>query len=564
MLRRAPLLFCACVALLCAQVAAHAVDAAHVTPVSTDSDERQQSDSDERQQFVIAMNSAAVEFHPHRSFTVAEAQLFTAIYEGLVSYHPLTLAPQPAAAKRWTVSEDGRVYTFYLREDAKYWNGDPVTADHFRDAWVALLSPDADSYFSVLFDPIVGATEYRTGVTDDPTQIGLVVVSERVLRVTLSRPTPFFLSTLCHYSFSPIHPRMQQVADWNTSPQLLTNGPYVLTHTDKEEFKFTQSKNYWDYDSDNFRELRYLRIERENDAFMQFVNREIDWMISGLGSDLARYSRALHVNPILGTSFYFIMADDPPWSDARIRRALALAVPWGEVRSREHYIFPTSALVPPLPGYEQPAGIEDAGIGAAEASAGASTDEALRLLAEAGYPEGRGLPPLTISISDNNEDRRIMEVMATAWEGLNVEVVRTVVPTNEYFDYIETATDYTVGKISWIGDYVDPLAFLQLWSSDSNLNHAGYSNLEYDRLLQQAATQQGEERMDSLQSAERLIIDGALILPINHSVAINAIDTEQIRGWYVNILDIHPVKNIGRAPGFFLSDFVMLSTRRVE
>lgn len=513
--------------------------------------------SSEEREFVVAIGDNFLELHPHRSFTVTEAQLFTAIYEGLVSYNPLTLSPEPAVAERWDVSDDGLVYTFHLRDDAVYWNGDSVTAEHFRDAWIALLAPQADSYFSVLFDVIVGVSDYRTGVHSDRAKIGVVAIDERTLEVTLSAPTPFFLSTLCHYSFSPIHPRMLRVQDWNEFPLLLTNGPYLLKEMSDEELVFIQSENYWDYNSDNFARIRYLRVAGDQDVFDEFISRQVDWIVSGFGDDLIRYNRALKVNPILGTSFYFIVADQPPWNAPMLRRALALAIPWAEVRNATRYNFPTAALVPPLPGYEQQLGIAEQ-----------DSKEALRLFVESGYstPDGGGateLPVLTIAIPDNSEDRRIVDLMTDAWESLlNIEVVQKVIPADEYFDYMETARDYTVGRISWIGDYLDPLAFLQLWSGDSNLNHARYRDTEYDALLQQASENDGAERLEILQRAEGIVLDSGLILPINHSVAVNVIDTEQVRGWYVNVLDIHPIKAIMQRRVFFLpDDFALLMDR---
>lgn len=502
------------------------------------------------EEFVIAIGDAELEFHPHRSFTVTEAQIFTAIYEGLVSYNPLTLAPEAAVAERWEVSDDGRKYTFYLREDAVYWNGEQVTAQHFRDAWLALLAPESDSYFSVLFDVISGASDYRNGISDDPTTVGVVAQDTRTLEVTLVAPTPFFLSTLCHYSFSPVHPRMLRVKNWNDFPLLITNGPYVLRRSNRERLRLTQSENYWDYDKDNFQRIKYILVDSEDNVFDKFVKREVDWVITGFGEDITRYNNALKVNPILGTSFYFFVADEVPWSDPQVRRALALALPWQEVRSAEHYNFPTPALVPPIPDYEQQTGITEQDI-----------DEARSLLKESGYAQGSELPPLTIAIPDTDEDKRIAELMVTAWAKLGVTAAISAIPGERYFDYVEEADDYTLGRISWIGDYLDPLAFLQLWSSDSNLNHAQYSDAAYDTLLQRAAEREGVARAELLQDAEKIIIDGALLLPINHSVAVNAIDTEHIRGWYVNVLDIHPVKSIVRRQILFLPG-VALATQR--
>jgi len=505
-----------------------------------------QAEQEERP-FTIAIDTTDIELHPHRSFTVTEAQVFTAIYEGLVSYDPRTLVPEAAVAERWEISEDGLTYTFYLRKDARYWNGDQVTADHFYDAWLHLLSSEG-AYFSILFDVIEGATDYRNGVTESREEVGITVIDSHTLQIQLSAPAPFFLSTLCHYSFSPIHPRMQRVEEWGEFPLLLTNGPYILKSRTDDEIILEQNGRYWDHDSDNFQQMRYIYTDDSEEIFNDFAAREIDWVMSGFGEMITRYSDDLQVNPILGTNFYFFITDQSPWDDADIRRALALLVDWNEVRSPTYYTFPSAALVPPIPGYPEQEGIQEA-----------NREEALRLLAERGYVEGVGLPSLTIAVPDSEEDRRVAEILQQSWrQELNLDVILNFVPGDEYLDYVALESEYTIGRISWIGDYVDPLAFLQLWSSDSNLNHARYDNAEYDALLLQSAEiETRDERFALLAEAEKLIVDGALVLPVNHSVAVNAIDTEQITGWYTNILDIHPVKHIEYRRTFLLPNIAL-------
>jgi len=160
-------------------------------------------DSSQTREFVVSFPQGNVQLNPIYSFTSSEAQIYSGLYEGLVSYHPETMEPEAAVAERWDVSEDRQEYTFYLRESARYWNGDPVTAEHFRDTWLKLIAPETDAAYNFLFDIIEGVREYRTGEITDTGEVGIAAVDGRTLRVTLRRPATHFLRILSHHAFVP-------------------------------------------------------------------------------------------------------------------------------------------------------------------------------------------------------------------------------------------------------------------------------------------------------------------------------------------------------------------------
>ena len=527
------------------------------------------ADTDDDNVLVVGMPSIDFRLHPHRSYTVNEAQLYTALYEGLVTYNPLTLTPEPGVARRWEISDGGLEYRFYLRDDARYWNGDRVTAGHFVDAWLALLR-DESAYYSVLFDVIAGAAEYRNGYlgagtseaagddeddgidgeSDDYEKtdgVGISAPSDDELVIRLVAPAPQLLTLLCHYSFSPVHPRMLRLRGaWRDFPSVLSNGPYMQRGYDTEGVTLVPNPHYWDPESIGFTGIDIEFEDDPEELTEKFIRREVDWVPTGIGGDLENLANAIQVNPLFGTSFYFFRAAGPVWGDSRVRRALALLVPWDEIRSRDNYIYPTAALVPPYGAYPS-----SSGIGAPD------RELSLELLGEAGYPEGRGLPALTIFIPENTEDMRLAGLMQEAWEselGLAVEI--TTVTGRSYQEALETE-EYTIGRISWIGDYLDPLAFLELWKSDSKLNQARYNSAEYDDLLYRAARAERGERLDLLNSAEELILDEAVLLPVSHSLALNIIDTERIHGWFRNVLDIHPFKHMAFARGLLIPNVVI-------
>lgn len=164
-----------------------------------------------RKTLVVSLDAGGIEFNTIQSFSATEAQLFSGLYEGLVSYHPFTLDPVPGTASRWETDKEGKIYRFFLRPDALYWNGDRVTADDFRETWMMLLDPRQAAPYSFLLDAVKGAKAFRTGENDDPESVGIWTEDESTLVVELEAPADHFLKILCHHAFSPLHPAVRQI-----------------------------------------------------------------------------------------------------------------------------------------------------------------------------------------------------------------------------------------------------------------------------------------------------------------------------------------------------------------
>ena len=494
------------------------------------------SELDGPTEFVMSLGETEISLNPISSYTASEAQVYTALFEGLVTYHPLTLEPIPGVARTWTVSNDGRRWTFQLREDARYDNGDPVIAQHFRDTWLALLDPEAESAYSFLFDVIEGAEEYRRGRNTDPDSVGIRPISGTELVVELNSPATHFLDILCHHSFVALHPEMVSYGDDVMPDQVVSNGPYTLVSADENELVMEQNEQYWDASEVSIPNLRIRTVDDPETITEAFNRGSVQWLAGGWNLDAVETRSHIVVNPLFATSYFFFRADEEPWQDDNVRRAMALLLPWVEIRSDEIYFTPAQALVPTIPFYENPDGIVEQ-----------NRDEALRLLSEAGYPRGEGLPDVTVTIPGGEDNIRITDLFASAWEEeLGIEVVVTTVPYPRYFDALE-GDNYTLGTISWIGDFADPLTFLQMWTSGSNLNDSGYSNAEFDELITQSLSQRGTTRFATLAAAEALLLDTAVVLPIAHSPAVNVIDTQRISGWHPNPLNVHPFKHLAFA-----------------
>lgn len=492
----------------------------------------------EEKEFVMAMLSAQLQFNPIQSFTSTESQIYTALFEGLVSYHPLTLNPQPAVAQRWETSPGGRVYTFYLRSNARYWNGDPVKAQHFRDTWLAALDPEQDTAYSFLFDIIEGAEAYRKGEAESAESVGISVLADDILQVTLEHPASHFIDVLAHHSFVPLHPRMNAQEEARDITKVLGNGPYVIADSTENELTLRKNDLYWDRQNVELDTIRIRMSDNYRGITDRFSDGDVDWVSSGIALDRVSSSESVVINPMFATRYFYMRAGEEPFTNPSVRQALALLVPWQEVRSDQYHYIPAATLVPSVPGYPDVSGISEQAVA-----------EAQSLLAEAGYPNGSGLPEIVIRVPQSAEDDRETNLIADALrEQLETEVILDTVAFNDYYDSLEE-DDYTIGTLSWIGDFADPLTFLQMWTSASNLNDADYDDAAYDELIRDSMSQSGRERYQTLAEAERMLLNDAVVWPISHSPALNLIDTRRVAGWYPNPLDIHPFKHLRfRAP----------------
>ena len=478
----------------------------------------------------VSFSSTTIALDPHHSYSSTEAQVYTALYEGLYTYHPLTLEPVPGVARYVEVSEDGTEYTFQLRPDARYWNGDPVTAEDFRQSWLLHLDPDDKAEYTFLFDIIDGAKEYRTG-RGEQDQVGIQVSEDGKLVVRLTAPASHFLKILCHHSFTPIHPKFREQTEWAEVPSVIGNGPFMLYSREADKLILHKNELYWDREKVLAEKITVYLSDDYQKTTERYNAKELLWAAGNILYDQVDEPNTLAVFHQFATSYFYFVCSEKPWDDPRVRRALLLLIPWQELRTKERYAVPTARAVPEIAGYPAIEGLN-------------STDreEAFRLLAEAGFPEGQGLPVPVFKIPAGQEVQELAAAMGSAWKNeLGLEAKITVIPYGDYYDSIETI-DYTLGLMSWIGDYADPLAFLGMWVSDSNLNKGGYASTRYDGLINESMQLEGRERYVRMAEAEELILTEGGIIPYKHSPSYNFVHAEVLAGWVPNPLDIHPFK----------------------
>lgn len=482
-------------------------------------------------ELVVGMGSYRIELNPYKSIYAHEMQIFTAIYEGLFTYDPRTLDPVRALAESFERSPDGKTWTFRIRQNAFWSDGSPITAMDFVESWRYLLAPATSAEYAVFLDIIKGAQDYRTGRNKRPDSVGIQALDNKTFQVELLAPAAYFTRLLCHSAFVPVHWSLRGIRDWS-SDKIIGNGPYRIVSMDSRQMVTEAAPSYWDAKSVKSPRLRILFLDREDEATSRYNSGEIHWLMDMVDTKALVSPEAMQFSPMFGTSYYFWNSAAKPWSDARVRRALTLMVPWEKIRNEANYFSPTNVLILPFAGYESPKGI-----------AGANQEEALRLLEAARFKDGKGLPPVRFVIPEGELHRANAAIFAEAWAPLGVTVEVITVPAGD-FTRDSRRDGFSLSFTGWIGDFADPAAFLLMWTSDSGLNEAGYKSRDYDMLIARSMNEEGATRLATLAEAEGILLTDAAVLPLYHSLSFNVVDLDVVQGWYVNPLDLHPFKSI--------------------
>ena len=471
-----------------------------------------------------------INLDPARGQTALEAQLLTAVYEGVVAYNPQTLQPVAGAAQSWEFSKDGLTLTLHLRPGLEFDNGTPLTAQDFRASWMRILDPKMQAPFASLLDPISGAQAWREGKLTDPAKLGMSTPDAQTIVITFSERSPQFLTILCHYAFVPVAPQWRVPHQVGLPP---ASGPFHIVSQTATDWILEKNPHYWDKANVSFPRLDFHFSDDAKLITKQFKEGNFDWVADGIDGTASIGAQYFSANALFGTSFFYFRTANAPWTDARVRLALILLLPLEELR--KPYLQPTSVLIPQFQGYPKVEGIDKQ-----------DKTKALELLKEAGFPRGKGLPPIKVALPNDPSNEQFITLFQKAWGSIGLKVEATMVD-GDYYDKLATL-DHTVGYFSWIGDFLDPVTFLVLWKSGSSLNTFAYNNPAYDALLSKAATEDGEARLKVLADAETLLLQGGLLIPLSHTPGFNLIDRDEIGGWYPNPLDIHPFKNLVRRP----------------
>jgi oligopeptide transport system substrate-binding protein len=479
---------------------------------------------------------------------VQEYHIIMSLLEGLVTEDPVDLHPVPGVAERWDISPDRKVYTFHLRTNAKWSNGDPVTAQDFWESYKRILTPSLGSEYSYMHFVVKNAEAYNTGKITDFSQVGYKVIDDHTLQITLNNSTPYFLSLLTHQSWYPVNIRtVAKYGDpslrgnkWTRPGHYVGNGAFVLAKWRVNDvIEVRKSPTYWDRDRVRLNAIRFYPIDNEDTEERAFRAGQLHITetlpLSKIDYYKANYPGLLKIGPYLGTYFYRVNVTKPPLNDKRVRKALAMAIDRGSIVTNvmKGGQLPAYNLVPPgTAGYTSHTHLEE------------NIAEAKRLLAEAGYPGGKGLPTIELLYNTSEAHRTIAEAIQQMWRtrlGVNAQLVN-----QEWKVYLDSqrTLNYQVCRGSWIGDYVDPNSFLDMWLTGGGNNETGWSNPEYDRLIAQAAaTADPAGRLEVFQKAEAILMDEMPEIPVYFYTRVY-LKRPEVKGWYPTLLDNHPYKYV--------------------
>jgi oligopeptide transport system substrate-binding protein len=478
----------------------------------------------------------------HKTSTVAEANILRDLYEGLVVYDTKAQVI-PGVATDWTISEDGTVYTFTLRNDAKWSNGDPVTAQDFVFSLNRIMDPATGAKYANILYPIKGAEAINKG---EGGELGVKALDDHTLEITLAQSTPYFLELLTHQTGLPVHPPSVEAHgnDFVQPENMVSNGAFTLVSFVPND-KIVLQKNPEFHDAANvlLDTVEYLPIEDRANCARRFEAGEIqscsDIAAEQIDDLKSRLGDAVRIAPYLGTYYYGVNSKKPPFDDKRIRQALSMVIDrefladeiWGGT------MLPGYSLVPPgISNYVDPQPEFDyAGMAMLDRE-----DAALALMQEAGYGPDN---PLAIEISYNTSEnhRNTATAIADMWAPLGVTVTFNVRDLSAHYAMLRDEKTHDVARAGWIGDYSDPQNFLFLNRADNpGFNYGNYDNPAYDALLDQAAaTGDLAARAELLAEAERMFLEDVPQIPMLYYSS-SSLVSDRLQGWEDNIQNVHP------------------------
>jgi oligopeptide transport system substrate-binding protein len=460
-------------------------------------------------------------------------------YEGLVSMAP-DGKPVAGAAESWTVSEDGRLYTFKLRSAARWSNGDRLVAADFVAAWRRLVDPATASQYALMLEPVVNAGDIVAG-RKPAESLGVFARDEATLAVALAEPSPYFLATLSHPSTFPVHrPTLAAKPKQFARPGVaVTNGAFVpSTWEIGSHILAVRNAHYWQDAATQLDAVRYVHVADPVTELTRFRAGDLDVTYTVPPGEVTRLTNdqpgELRVAPHVGVYYYGFALDLPPFKDApKLRRALAMAVD-REILTRQVLgdgELPALGWLPPgIAGYAPQrfdwAALDDA----------ARIREAQRLYAEAGYSAKK---PLKVELRTSKSplhDRISLAVTAMWKEHLGAEVSLR----SEDFRVLKAAIDAREAPLfrgSWLGDYNDAYSFLQVLKGGFGINLPHYASDAYDVALAMAATAAPDQRATWLAVAERQLLADVPLIPLYFYVSKHLV-AARVSGWYDNVMNV--------------------------
>ncbi len=491
----------------------------------------------------VAIGAEPRDLDPHLVTAFTDMQVVLAFFEGLVAVDEVTSRPVPATAERWDVSDDGLTWTFHLRPDLKWSDGTPLTAETFRDSYLRALTPSLGSEYAYVLYPIRGAAAFNSGETSDPSSLGVSAPDPQTFVISLEQPTPMLASILTlPVAFpAPLHVVAQHggLTDrsnrWTRPESIVGNGPFrITTWEPQSQIRGDRNPHFREADNVGLNGVAFYPFENAVSQEAAFRSGQLHLTSEVPLTKISAYREEspelLRIDPFVLTGFMRFNLTHPPMDDVRVRRALALSINRQALADSvlKGGESPADRLTPPnTAGYT------------AEATFGYDPATARQLLAAAGFPRGEGFPDLEIMSRSREINQSILEAVQQIWRTeLGIELNIAMKEQRVWLDD-ETHLNYDISNARWIGDYVEPYTFLELFLSYSGNNNTGWANADYDALLRQAAAESDEATRYALyQQAEALLVADTPIAPIYHGTQV-FLKRPEVQGWPPALLGFH-------------------------
>jgi oligopeptide transport system substrate-binding protein len=489
---------------------------------------------------------------PHMVSGVIESNILRALFEGLITSDAESDTAAPGgAALEVTPDETSTVWTAKLRPDGKWSDGQPVTAEDFRFSYERMLTPALGAKYADMLYFLKGAQDFNLGKTSDFSTVGVEVVDPLTLRLTLRGPTPYFREILKHYTWTAVPKHVvlkfgtigQRGNPWTRPENLVGNGPYRLKSWRRtDHIEVERNRSYWNAANVTLKGVRFLPITNLYTEGRMFRDGQLHVTYAATPEvvDLMKREQPekLRQEPYVGTAFLRYNTTREALKDVRVRQALSFAVDRQAICDNVFRGYkPAYAITPPMGDYDPPH------------IAGTDKEKAKQLLAAAGYPGGQGFPRLKILIASRETAATLAQALQAMWrEALGIEVE---IENKEWNAYLVATQelDYDIAYGGWIGDYLDPLTFLEMWTPGNGNNNTGWSNPEFVKLLQQSFQEvEAAKRFQDLNQAEAILMTEAPILPIAWQ-ARNYLLHPSVEGWHPLLLSNNPYQFIRLVPG---------------
>jgi len=486
---------------------------------------------------------------PHQAEGVPSSNILRDLFEGLTA-ETTSGRIIPGAAQRWNISRDGLVYTFHLRRDGRWSNGDPVTAKDFVYSFQRVASPETASSYIHMLAPIKNAGAVVTGELP-PQQLGVEALDEFTVQISLDSPTPYFLGLLNHSVTYPVHQASVEThgSEFSRPGKLVSNGAYQLSKwVVRSNIELVKNPYYWDTDNTIIRQVNYYPIEDQSTELQRYRSGELDWT-DEVPSNLFEWLQKnlpsdLVVTPWLGSYYLGINLTREPFLEGlELRQALALAID-RDILTEKVTRFGE------IPAYAfLPEGIPDYTPQAPEWAAWSQSDreqEAVRLYSIAGYGPDN---PLQIELRYNSgeNNKKVALAVASMWK--QILGVETTLINEEWKVFLQNRKQKAVTQVfraGWISDYNDPFSFLELLHSENGRNDYGYTNSSYDVLLNDVAGERVPVRRRRLmEAAERMMLADQPVIPL-YTYVTKRLVRPTLKGWENNIMDHHYSKHMYR------------------